>query len=486
MKRTIARRTRRAYFLVLLVPFVLGILVFWVAEYYRTSMRLVSHTQEVLGKVDELLLYITRAESLQRGYLLTGEARYIWDMQNASTTALERLSELREITSDNARQVRRLKEVEPLVVSRLQKLHELVSLRDTPAWSVAAAIPLMHEGTRLMIRVRALLSGVMQDENRLMAVRVERLNSAEVQLALSFTIGLLINVSLLFRAYKVLVRYGDERDLAEAEIRELNNDLERRVEERTSELQKTNEQLTRSNDDLSRFAHVASHDLQEPLRTVASYAGLLERRYGSKMEGDAKTYVDLIVSGAKRMQNLVQDLLRYSRTGVQSIHLEVFNLGVLLEEVKDDLYASIAEHKAELVIGPLPRIRADRAKVLVVIENLVANALKFGKPGVPPKIELDANTSGDDWLITVKDNGIGFEAEFSEKIFVIFQRLHSVGVYPGTGIGLAICKRIVESHGGRIWATSEIGVGSTFSFTIPKGERIPLPVSSPHVSQLKG
>ena len=141
---------------------------------------------------------------------------------------------------------------------------------------------------------------------------------------------------------------------------------------------------------------------------------------------------------------------------------------------KDDLAAAIQEKHAEIRSDVLPRIRADRTKMLQVLENLITNALKFSKPGVPATIELKANAEGNSWLLSVTDNGIGFEPEFAERIFIIFQRLHSVGTYPGTGIGLAICKRIIEAHGGRIWATSQPGVGSTFSFTIPKAKAEPV------------
>jgi light-regulated signal transduction histidine kinase (bacteriophytochrome) len=334
-----------------------------------------------------------------------------------------------------------------------------------------------------MTSIRALVAGLKREEERLLEARLKEQDMAEFQLAVSFLAGLLINITLLYRAYKLLIRYGTERDAAEAEIRTLNEDLEHRVKERTAELQETNQQLTRSNEDLSRFAHVASHDLQEPLRTVASYAGLLAHRYGSKLEGDAALYLTMIISGAKRMQNQVQDLLRYSRTDAQKLRYESFSLSALLEEIKDDLAAAIQEKKAEIKAGPLPKIRADRTKMLQVLENLISNALKFSQPDTPPAIEINVTTEANQWVVTVSDNGIGFEPEFGEKIFIIFQRLHSVGTYPGTGIGLAICKRIVEAHGGRIWATSSPGAGSTFSFTVPR-RAVPAPPQAGGVNEL--
>lgn len=469
MRRTIAHRTRRAYFLVLLVPFLLGILVLWFAEYYRSSIRWVTHTQEVLAQLDQLLLLITEAESSQRAFSLTGEEHYVVEFRSAAARVTLQISSTRVALKDNSTQQRRVDELAPAVTRRIEGLERLIVLRRIAQSSIIPnATPIRREGALLMKSIRSLVSGLKHEEQRLLTIRLKNQGIAELQLAVSFFVGLLINIALLYRAYKLLVRYGIERDTAEAEIRSLNEDLEQRVQERTFELQNANEQLKKSNEDLSRFAHVASHDLQEPLRTVASYVGLFERRYSSKLEGDAAFYLRMIVGGAKRMQSQVQDLLRYSRTDAQKLRYENFNLGALLEEVKDDLAMTIQEKSAEIRYDALPRMLADRTKMLQVLENLITNALKFSKPGVPASIEVQASAEPTEWLVAVTDNGIGFEPEFGERIFIIFQRLHSIGTYPGTGIGLAICKRIVEAHGGRIWATSQPGVGSTFSFTIPR------------------
>jgi signal transduction histidine kinase len=468
----------------LLVPFLLGLLVLWFAEYYRTSIRWVTHTQQVLAQVDQLLLSITEAESSQRAYSLTQEEYYATEFNSVRQRVTTQLPVVRSLVGDNLTQQRRMDELTPAVMKRLEGLQRLIDLRRRGQNAfVQGATPIRREGTLLMTSIRALVAGLKREEERLLEARLKEQDMAEFQLAVSFLAGLLINITLLYRAYKLLIRYGTERDAAEAEIRTLNEDLEHRVKERTAELQETNQQLTRSNEDLSRFAHVASHDLQEPLRTVASYAGLLAHRYGSKLEGDAALYLTMIISGAKRMQNQVQDLLRYSRTDAQKLRYENFSLSALLEEIKDDLAAAIQEKKAEIKAGPLPKIRADRTKMLQVLENLISNALKFSQPDTPPAIEINVTTEANQWVVTVSDNGIGFEPEFGEKIFIIFQRLHSVGTYPGTGIGLAICKRIVEAHGGRIWATSSPGAGSTFSFTVPR-RAVPAPPQAGGVNEL--
>ena len=262
-------------------------------------------------------------------------------------------------------------------------------------------------------------------------------------------------------------QYAQERDEAESKIQDLNKDLQSRIEERTAELQETNERLVRSNKDLTQFAYVASHDLQEPLRTVGSYAGLLGRRYEGKLDDQADKYIRFIVDGAKRMQNLVQDLLAYSRVGTQALKFEPTDMNTVLQQAKDNLRLAIAERSAKIISDPLPHTISDAGMMTQVLQNLIGNAVKFSKPGESPVVQVSAKREGNELIFSVRDNGIGFESKYAERIFVIFQRLHQVGAYPGTGIGLAICQRIVEAHGGRIWAQSEPGNGSTFSFTLP-------------------
>jgi PAS domain S-box-containing protein len=225
-------------------------------------------------------------------------------------------------------------------------------------------------------------------------------------------------------------------------------------------------ELARSNAELEQFAYVASHDLQEPLRMVASYTQLLARRYRDVLDSDAEEFIGFAVDGVRRMQALIDDLLAYSRVGTRGGEFQPTDVGRVLERVLVGLGTAIEEAEAEVSYGPMPVLSADATQLTQLFQNLIANAVKF-RGDENPRVRIDAVLAGNEWQFSVKDNGIGIAPEFRERIFVIFQRLHNREEYPGTGIGLAICKKIVERHGGRIWVESEPGIGSTFWFTLP-------------------
>jgi light-regulated signal transduction histidine kinase (bacteriophytochrome) len=227
-------------------------------------------------------------------------------------------------------------------------------------------------------------------------------------------------------------------------------------------------ELERSNRELAEFAYVASHDLQEPLRTVASYTQLLQRRYKGKLDSDADEFIDSAVEGAQRMQNLIQDLLQYSRVGAKPEAQTAVDLGAIVEDVRRTLRQAITEASAEVVVSKaLPSVIAHERQFEQLLQNLIGNAVKFRDPARPCRVDVFAEPVPGGWRVSVKDNGIGIDPRHFERIFQIFQRLHGRDEYPGTGIGLAICKRIVELNGGTIGVDSEPGKGSTFWFTVP-------------------
>jgi PAS domain S-box-containing protein len=232
------------------------------------------------------------------------------------------------------------------------------------------------------------------------------------------------------------------------------------------ELQRTAAELTRSNEELEQFAYVASHDLQEPLRMVASYTQLLGRRYRGKLDADADEFIHYAVDGATRMQGLINDLLAYSRVGTQGRPFEETELDAVLDRALANLQLALEESAADVERGPLPRLTVDPVQMVQLFQNLVGNALKF-RGDAPARVRITAEPVEDAWQFAVRDRGIGIEPAYFERIFIIFQRLHGTRQYAGTGIGLSICKKIVNRHGGRIWVESEPGQGSVFYFTLP-------------------
>lgn len=242
--------------------------------------------------------------------------------------------------------------------------------------------------------------------------------------------------------------------------------LLQQVQKAENQLRELNDELIRSNADLQQFAYVASHDLQEPLRMVASYTQLLAKRYKGKLDADADEFIRYAADGAARMQRLINDLLAYSRVTSKGKTFEQVDCNLLLEGVLSTLRLAITENRAVVTHDAMPKVTADGGQLGQLFQNLVSNAIKF-HGAEPPRVHVSAERRNHEWLFSVRDNGIGVDPQYADRIFVIFQRLHDREEYPGTGIGLALCKKIVERHGGHIWVKSQPGRGATFCFTIP-------------------
>lgn len=224
--------------------------------------------------------------------------------------------------------------------------------------------------------------------------------------------------------------------------------------------------LARSNKELEQFAYIASHDLQEPIRMVGSFAALLNDKYKNQFDETGEKWLRFIVEGAARMRSLVQDLLKYSRAGSVEIKLSPVDPNKICKDVLTDLRQAIEESKATVAFDPLPKVLADESQIRLVFQNLIANAIKFRKDGEAPRIHVGTYSDNGKAQFIVQDSGIGIDPKYFEKLFIIFQRLHPQSVYPGTGIGLAICKKIIDRHGGDIWVESSIGQGSKFYFSL--------------------
>jgi len=273
--------------------------------------------------------------------------------------------------------------------------------------------------------------------------------------------------------HEISLSTGDELEHLAASLNSMasslihaNITLEDEVKKRTLELEKRNKDLDQSNKDLQQFAYVASHDLQEPLRMVASYTQLLSERYKEKLDDKADKYIFYAIDGATRMQALIQDLLSFSRVNTHGVKFENIDLNKILKTVLKQLEVKISETNAKIEVSDLPVINGDSSQIIQVFQNLISNAIKFCDD-IQPEISIYSAKEKTQWHLSVADNGIGIEDSYKDKIFIIFQRLHTRKEYPGTGIGLAVCKRIIERHGGQIWFKSGMAKGTVFTFSIP-------------------
>ena len=440
----------------------------------RRSAAAVDHTQATLEKLEELLSAVKDAETGQRGFLLTGVDEYLQPYQAAASIINQRVSDLDQLTADNPAQIRRVHDFRILLDRKMAELGETIQLRRTNGLAAALSIVQMGEGRKSMAELRRVAGELKAQEVHTLHARMAAQQNADAHLSVFISIAVLLYLVLLVVLFVLNIDYVRERDHAELQIRHANDALEARVAERTREIEeKTREleqrtaELERSNADLEAFAYAASHDLQEPLRMVSNYTGLLAHRYRGKLGDDADLYITYASDSAIRMQHLVDDLLRYSRAGTEALHRDQVSMQEVLDEALSNLEDTIRQNSAVITHDRLPEVFADRIKLVQVLQNLISNAIKFRKRDETPRVHISVQRSKRAWIFSVADNGIGFDTKYSDRVFTMFQRLHGVGEYSGNGIGLPLAKRIIQHHDGRLWAESEIGKGSMFFFSLP-------------------
>jgi signal transduction histidine kinase len=444
----------------------------------------------------DLEVALLNQETGIRGYALTGDDGFLAPYRDRVAAEASDLGTLRRYTAGRPEQAAKVEAVAQAAQAWRTRYAEAV----LAARSAGTPLPDSAQARTLFDALRAPLDALAAalDTERLDA-RVRLDDASNVLRAVG--LGIAVVMAAFLAAVAVLLRRGvldpvsalaeQVRDVVSGdvakeirasgprEIVELGADVEAMrlhilreldvVQAVNRQLDEQARDLERSNRDLEQFAYVASHDLQEPLRKVSSFCQLLQRRYGGKLDERADQYIEFAVDGAQRMQRLINDLLAFSRVGRTTSGFEPVPLGPLARGVATSLEAQRAEVGGEIVVGDLPTVSGDPALLRQLLLNLVGNALKFHRPDVPPVVRIDAARHGDLWEVAVADNGIGVEAEYADKIFVIFQRLHGRDVYSGTGIGLALAKKIVEFHGGRIWldTTPRDEPGAVVRFTLP-------------------
>lgn len=439
-------------------------------------------TNKVINATNQLHMAVLRAESGQRGYLLTRDEAYLADY----TTTLNRVNSLLEEVEKTAHiseQPEQWGNINALLSLSRTKLNELVNtveLSRNGEHAEAIKIVKTDVGLELYDDFEDLyreIDGAEREvqEQHLGNLKRLRRDSVNTLIVSGITTGLLIIAILVL--LKLNIR---ENARHQSELEAYNDELEDKIVTRTQELRLFADELTRSNRELEDFAFVASHDLQEPLRKIRAFGNRLEAGYESVMDERGKDFLKRMLNAAERMSMLISDLLSFSRVSTRGKNFTDIDLTETFENVISDLEIAIEESGATINIPSFPTILGDKSQIQQLILNLLSNALKFRKEEIAPVINVTVRPANEkelsglltrdlyDWItLTVEDNGIGFEQSFAEKIFAPFQRLHGRSEYKGTGIGLAVCRRIVERHNGQISAFSEPGKGTRFVITIP-------------------
>ncbi|HEY7337137.1 MAG TPA: CHASE3 domain-containing protein [Bryobacteraceae bacterium] len=466
------RKAKQVYQWIALIPILLTISAIWARSRYREETRLVDHTRAIQQSIYDIQSTLADAETGRRGYILTGDRSYLVPVDAAVSRAPEAVQRLRQLVQDNPVERENVRVLEGLVDDRTKFLQKTTQIGRASAGQVQELE--RQGGLGVSVQLHDVANRMIADENRLLEARKRASEATDWEVDAWFGAGAIATIVLLMWSYRIVRRYSVERDQADAQsaltnqklqeeiaqFDRLNRELEERVKARTASLE-------RSNGDLRQFAYVASHDLKEPLRMIVTYTALLEQSSHGKLDADQQKYLSFAVEGAKRMQALIGDLLAYTQAGTQDPEPIPARLDNVLEQARYSLLASIRETGAQITVDPLPELDVDPLKMSLVFQNLLSNAIKFRRPGENPRIHISAELQNAEWRIAVRDEGIGFDPKYADKIFAAFQRLHASGKYPGTGIGLAICKRIVEAHGGRIWAESQADAGATFYFSLP-------------------
>lgn len=417
----------------------------------------VNHTYEVKAALNEYLYSLKSVESASRGYIASGAEHFLKSLPLDAQRADRAIEKVRKLSEDNARQTALIPKLKELSEQKIRFNTDLI-IAPAKAGNIELARKLMGsmEGFNKMQEIENLAARMNDEEQRLLTMRQNAVTDMQnVVFAFAGVLTILGMIALLYS-------YRSSKNFLQVQSQQL--ELAIKAEENQKRI---SDQLERSNKDLQQFAYVASHDLQEPLRAVGGFLSLLSERYSDKLDETGQKWIAQAVEGAERMRVLINDLLTFARVETRGGKIEQVDVAAVINAAIDNLRVAINETGTTVSVQTKASLKADKTQLVQLFQNLIGNSIKY-RAASSPLITISSKEDGDDFLFTVSDNGIGFDMEHAQRIFVIFQRLHTRTEYTGTGIGLALCSRIVERHGGRIWAESKPGEGARFYFTLPK------------------
>lgn len=463
MKQNFARLISGGFFLAITLLIVMGGIAYLSITGLIQAADQVSHTHEVLENLGALLSEFSDTEVGERGYVMTGNPAFL-EPYNLAAVKLERhFSALRSLISDNPEQEQRLSKLVQLTGQKLDLVKQTVALRKEQGFAAAAEPARTENGKRVMDEIRMTIGEMTAAEKTLLAARDLRARTrAGIAVPLSL-VGNVISVLLFVAIFCLLKKEITDRRNAQEEVHALNRSLKRHAG-----------QLEVANKELEAFSYSVSHDLRAPLRHIGGFVDLLIKHQKEGHDEKSTRYLKFISDAAQRMGELVDDLLAFSRMGRAEMRLTEADLSAMVAEVRKELSGACRNRAIDWKIAPLPVVCGDPAMLRLVLLNLVANAIKYTGKREHAVIEIGEKSEEAEHVIFVRDNGVGFDMKYAQKLFGVFQRLHHADEFEGTGIGLANVRRIIVRHGGRTWAEGIPNQGATFYFSLPKQPNVSL------------
>ncbi|EEF58670.1 sensor histidine kinase [Pedosphaera parvula] len=438
----------------------IGVVTFRTTNNLIHTTERVAHTREVLETLGSLLSELDEAEVGERGYVITGNQELLEPYHSALRQIKHEASRLRTLTQDNLQQQGRMDKMDPLINSKLTNIEQIIKIRSSQGFELAAAAVAAEEGRQVMDKIRSLVTEMKSEEAHLLKGRTE-ISHTDATTALEFSrAGTITGFVLLLLSFYFLRYEIKRRELARQEVTNLNEYLK----SRTAKLESANEEL-------EAFSYSVSHDLRAPIRHISGFVDLLSKQASVSQDAKNARYLKFINNAVHHMGALVDDLLSYSNMSGAELRIETVDLGRSLREVKDSLSDSYAKRSIVWCIDEnFPTVQADSSMIRLVFVKLLSNAIKYTRPRSEAHITIQYSSTRSEHLIEIKDNGVGFDMQYVNKLFGVFQKLHHPDEFEGTGIGLATVKRIISRHGGRTWAEGTLDKGAMFSFSIPKDQ----------------